>query len=278
MSCDDDIYSVRKQCELLGVNRSGLYYEAHPRESFSNDFIEYVMSRIDYWNTRMCYLGTRKILNKLEVDDQIEGLTRDVVRDLMDKMGICAIYPHQNTSASSQNIIKMPYLLRNMEIWLPNMVWSIDITYIKMHRSHMYLTAIIDWFSRYLLGWELSDTLESAPVLNCVENTIRNHGEPIILNSDQGSQFTSNNYIELLADYKIKQSMDGKGRWQDNRRIERWFRSLKVEDIYITEYATPRELRLGIGNYVYAYNNERPHESLLYERPAVFHNSFFKAV
>jgi putative transposase len=223
----------------------------------------------------MCYLGARKILNKLEVDDGLDKLSLETVRKLMSEMGICAVYPHQNTSASAKNAIKLPYLLKNMLIWLPNMVWSIDITYIKMHRSHMYLTAIIDWFSRYLLGWELSDTLESAPVLSCVENALKSHGEPIIINSDQGSQFTSRDYIELLADYRVKQSMDGKGRWQDNRRIERWFRSLKVENIYITEYQAPRELRLGIGGYVRQYNHERPHESLSYARPAVFHNSFF---
>ena len=271
----DTAYSVRKQCELLGINRSSLYYEPHPRETMSGDYAELVMSRIDYWNTEMCYLGARKILNKLMVDDGLDRLSLETVRKLMCEMGIHAVYPHQNTSASAKDSIKFPYLLKNMLIWLPNMVWSVDITYIKMHRSHMYLTAVIDWFSRFLLGWELSDTLESAPVLSCVESAIRAFGEPIIINSDQGSQFTSRDYVELLADYRIKQSMDGKGRWRDNRRIERWFRSLKVENIYITEYQAPRELRLGIGSYVRQYNHERPHESLSYSRPAVFHNSFF---
>jgi len=275
VSASDTTYSVRKQCELLGVNRSSLYYEPHPREALSEENVELVMSRIDYWNTYMCYLGARKILDKLVVDDGFERLSLETVKKLMSEMGICAVYPHQNTSAGSKNSIKLPYLLKNMAIWLPNMAWSIDITYIKMHRSHMYLTAIIDWFSRYLLGWELSDSLESAPVLSCVERTIHSHGEPIVINSDQGSQFTSWDYIELLADYRIKQSMDGKGRWQDNRRIERWFRSLKVENIYITEYQAPRELRLGIGDYVQQYNFERPHASLRYARPATFHNSFF---
>ena len=269
---EDTTFSVRKQCELLGVNRSGLYYVPSaivPIEA------ELVMARIDYWNTMMCYLGVKKIHNKLVVDDRID-ISRDQVRAYMADMGICAVYPHQKTSKGDKKAVKPPYLLRGMEIWLPNMAWSVDITYIKLNRSHMYLTAIIDWFSRLLLNWELSDTLEAAPVLECVEGAFRKCGVPIILNSDQGSQFTSTEYMELLGDYRVKQSMDGKGRWVENRRIERWFRSLKVEDIYITEYHTPRELRVGIGGYVECYNTQRPHESLNYERPAAFHNSFFR--
>jgi len=233
------------------------------------------MARIDYWNTMMCYLGARRIHNKLVVDDSID-ISLEQVRKFMAEMGICAVYPHQNTSKSDKKAVKLPYLLRNMEIWLPNMVWSVDITYIKLNRSHMYLTAIIDWFSRLLLNWELSDTLETAPVLRCVEGAFLKYGVPIIANSDQGSQFTSRDYMELLKDYHVKQSMDGKARWVDNRRIERWFRSFKVEDIYINEYRTPRGLRNGVCNYVELYNTQRPHQSLGYRRPAEFHNSFFK--
>lgn len=242
----------------------------------NTEFVENVMARIDYWNTTMCYLGARKIRNKLLVDDQID-ISLDQVKTYMAQMGICAVYPHQKTSKCDKKAVKPPYLLRGMEIWLPNMVWSVDITYIKLNRGHMYLTAIIDWFSRLLLNWELSDTLETAPVLNCVEGAFRKYGVPIIANSDQGSQFTSTDYMDLLRDYRVKQSMDGKGRWVDNRRIERWFRSLKVEDIYINEYQNPRELRNGVGDYIEMYNNQRPHESLGYNRPAVFHNSFFKS-
>jgi len=236
---------------------------------------ELIMARIDYWNTMMCYLGAKKIRNKLAIDDHID-ISLDQVRSYMAKMGICAVYPHQNTSKSDKKTVKPPYLLRGMEIWLPNMVWSVDITYIKLNRGHMYLTAIIDWFSRLLLNWELSDTLETAPVLSCVEGAFRKYGVPIIVNSDQGSQFTSTDYMKLLTDYRVRQSMDGKGRWVENRRIERWFRSLKVENIYITDYQTPRELRVGIGEYIEQYNTQRPHESLGYERPAAFHSSFFK--
>jgi putative transposase len=223
----------------------------------------------------MCYLGAKKIRNKLIVDDGVQDISIEKVRSYMAEMGICAVYPHKKTSISDKKAIKFPYLLRNMEIWLPNMVWSVDITYIKMNKGHMYLTAIIDWFSRMLLNWELSDTLEAAPVLQCVEKSFKTHGYPIIVNSDQGSQFTSKNYMELLGDYRVKQSMNGKGRWIDNRRIERWFRSLKVENIYIVEYKTPRELRNGVNDYILEYNTQRPHESLEYNRPEVFHNSFF---
>ena len=260
---------------MLRVNRSSLYYVPTPIIPMDAELVEHVMARIDFWNTMMCYLGAKKIHNKLVVDDHID-ISLDLVRLYMSRMGIRAIYPHQNTSKGDKKAIKPPYLLRGMEIWLPNMVWSVDITYIKLNRSHMYLTAIIDWFSRLLLNWELSDTLEAAPVLACVEGAFRKYGVPIVVNSDQGSQFTSKDYMELLKDYRVKQSMDGKGRWVENRRIERWFRSLKTEDIYITEYQTPRQLRAGIDDYVVKYNTQRPHQSLEYARPVVFHNSFFK--
>ena len=142
----------------------------------------------------------------------------------------------------------------------------------------MYLTAIIDWHSRYIIGWELSDTLETAPVLEAVKNAISKYGTPAIINSDQGSQFTSDDYISLLNEHKIRQSMDGKARWIDNVIIERWFRSIKTEDIHITEYDSPRALRQGIREYIREYNCERPHQSLGYKRPCEIYCSVFGAV
>ena len=139
--------------------------------------------------------------------------------------------------------------------------------YIKMGRSHMYLTAIIDWYSSFIVGYELSDTLDTAPVLAAVTNAMEQYGNPEIINSDQGSQFTSNDYIEFLKAKNIRQSMDGKARWVDNVVIERWFRSLKTELIYINEYSNPRELRQQIGSYIKDYNNERPHQALGYKLP-----------
>ena len=158
-------------------------------------------------------------------------------------------------------------MLRNMPIFMPNQVWAIDITYIKMGRSHMYLTAIIDWYSRFIVGFALSDTLDTAPVLDAVKRAVNRYGVPAIINSDQGSQFTSDDYTGFLREQKIRQSMDGKARWVDNVIIERWFRSLKCDDIYINEYRMPKELRLGIAAYVKEYNTERPHQSLGYKYP-----------
>ena len=153
--------------------------------------------------------------------------------------------------------------------------WSIDITYIKMYHGHMYLTAIIDWFSRRIVGWELSDILDTRSVLDAVRTATDNWGIPAILNSDQGSQFTSEEYKQLLQNLHIRQSMDGKSRWADNIMIERWFRSLKTELIYVNEFRSPKELRRAISNYIETYNSLRPHEALDYATPdQVFFNSF----
>ena len=185
----------------------------------------------------------------------------------MDEMGIYAVYPKPNLSKRNKEHKVYPYLLRNLDINRPNQVWAIDITYIRMGKSHMYLTAIIDWYSRYIVGWELSDTLDTAPVLAAVKNAIQRYGKPEIINSDQGSQFTSDDYTSYLKTANIKQSMDGKARWIDNVVIERWFRSLKTERIYTHEYLTPKALRNGIREYVQEYNTERPHETLGYLTP-----------
>jgi putative transposase len=166
-------------------------------------------------------------------------------------------------------------LLKNKDIFLPNQVWAVDITYIPLRRGHMYLTAIIDWYSRYIVGWQLSDTLESANVLLAVSEAFVMHGVPAIINSDQGSQFTGAEYRELLKQQGIRQSMDGKARWIDNVVIERWFRSLKTEYIYINEYNTPKELRTGITQYVDEYNRLRPHQSLEYRLPIDVYTSVF---
>jgi len=237
---------------------------------------EYIKKRLDYWHTLYCYLGSRKLLNKLRIDDKIEGLGRDLIRRYMTEIGVYAVYPKPNLSLNGKAHKKFPYLLRNKPIWLPNQAWATDITYIIMGRSHMYLVAIIDWFSRFIIGWALSDTLETAPVLECMRKAFEAFGYPGIINSDQGPQYTSDDYIRLLSDNAIKQSMDGKARWVDNVIIERWFRSLKTENIYINEYPTPRALRLGITEYIHAYNFERPHQSLNNCRPWQVYNESFK--
>jgi putative transposase len=260
--------TVKRQCELLEVNRTGFYYEPSKPSEEAVAREEYIKSRLDYWHTKFCWMGSRNLLKKLRQDDGISEIGRQLVRRYMQEMGIFSVYPKPNLSKPGKDHNKFPYLLRGKQIWLPNQVWALDITYISLGRTHMYLTAIIDWYSRFIVGWALSDTLDTAPVLEAVKQAIETWGIPAIINSDQGSQFTSNEYIELLASNGIRQSMDGKARWVDNVIIERWFRSLKTEDIYITEYTNPRELRYGIADYVQKYNYERPHSSIKDMRPA----------
>ena len=199
------------------------------------------MARIDHWHTQMPGIGTRKLVRQLKNEGFSVG--RKLVRRLMGEMGIQAIYPKANLSKRNFREAIVPYLLRNKAVSLPNQVWFIDITYIKMQHSHMYLTAIIDWYSRMIVGWNLSDTLDTGYVIQAVKDAVAAHGTPAILNSDQGCQFTSNAYKTLLRELRIRQSMDGKSRWADNVMIERWFRSLKTEEIYLNEYPNPRALR-----------------------------------
>jgi putative transposase len=197
---------------------------------------------------------------------------------LMAEMNICAICPKPNLSKPSKGHPKFPYLLRNKRIWLPNQVWAIDITYVPYKGGHLYLTAIIDWYSRLIVGWTLSDTLEVSPVIKCVKEAYDSYGIPAIQNSDQGSHFSSNAYIELLEKAGVAQSMDGKARWVNNVIIERWFRTLKTEYIHINEFDSPRELKRGIKDFVEKYNAMRGHESLDYATPKeVWHEAYSQA-
>lgn len=271
----DEQLTVKRQCELLAVNRSSVYYRPKEPTKEEQQRAEYIRSRLDYWHTEFCWMGSRNLLNKLRQDDKIGGIGRALIRHYMREMGIFAVYPKPDTSKANKQHKKYPYLLRGKRIWLPNQVWAIDITYISLGKTHMYLTAIIDWYSRYIVGWALSDTLETAPVLVALKEAIEKHGIPAIINSDQGSQFTSDDYTGYLQSMGIHQSMDGKARWVDNVIIERWFRSLKTEEIYISCYENPRALRVGIEAYIRKYNYERPHSSLGEERPAtVYHGKF----
>jgi putative transposase len=251
---------------LLGINRSTLYYKGKEPDEAAKLFREHVMARIDYWHTKMPALGSRKI----DVLLWKEGLDvgRKMVRNCMAEMGISAIYPKENLSKRNFKQAIVPYLLRNCQIRHPNQAWSVDITYIKMYHSHMYLTAVIDWFSRKIVGWHLSDTLDTDSVIITVKNAISTHGLPEILNSDQGCQFTSDEYKGFLKEQGIRQSMDGKSRWADNIMIERWFRSLKTEKIYINEYHSPKALRKDLADFILEYNDIRPHQALGYETPS----------
>lgn len=264
---------MRRQCELLGIHHSSVYTKPPAPNEEKRLLEEKMMARLDYWHTMLPALGSRKLAVKLREEGYRAG--RKLVRRLMRDMGIWAVYPKPNLSKRNFQASIVPYLLRNKVVSFPNQVWSIDITYIKLNRSHMYLTAVIDWYSRKIVGWNLSDTLGVQPVLEAVRNAVDKFGTPAILNSDQGSQFTSDAYKQLLKQLHIRQSMDGKSRWADNIMIERWFRSLKTELIYINEFHTPRELGQAIRGYISDYNSIRPHQALDYATPdAVYQASF----
>jgi putative transposase len=274
MAAADIDMTPTKRCEDLGINRTSVYYRPKGVSMAKAAFDERVMALIDYWHCIHPAAGTRQ-LSKLIRDQNNIRVGRKLVRRLMEAMGICSMAPRPNTSRANKKHKKFPYLLRGLPIFLPNQVWAVDITYIKMGRNHMFLTAIIDWYSRYIVGWQLSDTLEAAPVLEVIKKVINKYGVPGIINSDQGVQFTSQEYVSLLKEHGIRQSMDGKARWVDNVIIERWFRSLKCEEIYINEYCSPRELRDAIRKYVDLYNNIRPHSSIGDFTPVhVYGNSF----
>jgi putative transposase len=252
----DPEISVIKQAELLTINRSSLYYQ--PIVISVEELI--LKHRIDELYTQYPYMGSRKIAGILNVN-------RKKVQRLMREMGISAIYPGPNLSRRNHKQSVYPYLLNNITANYPNHVWGIDITYIRLRHGFMYLVAIIDLYSRYIISWELSQTLEIDFVLLCVKQALK-QGKPIILNSDQGGHFTSPKYIEILKDASVQISMDGKGRSIDNIFIERFWRSLKWENVYLKDYQTPREARIGITEYIQHYNNERPHQSLDYRIPS----------
>jgi len=209
------------------------------------------------------FYGYRKVavaLKHMEV-------TRKQVRRIMKKAGLRAIYPGKRLSIPSKMHKKYPYLLRDKDIWLPNQVWATDITYIKLAGGHVYLAAIIDLFSRKVLSWRLSNTLDTEFCISALEEAIMIYGVPAIFNTDQGCQFTSDAFIDKLENYKIRISMDGKGRALDNVYIERLWRSLKYEEIYLNEYHSMEDLKIALKHYFNFYNTERFHQSLEYATP-----------
>lgn len=267
--------SVKRRCELLGIARSGVYYRPQTPTREQTEREEHIKRRLDYWHTQSPCSGVRKLRWLLKDHDGLD-VGRKRVKRYMDEMGIYAVYPKPRLSCPDGSH-KLPYLLRKLDIFLPNQVWAVDITYLPMQHGHMYLTAVIDWYSRFIVGWSLSDTLDTAPVLEALQTAITRYGTPAILNSDQGVQFTSDPYRAFLRNQNIRQSMDGKARWVDNVIIERWFRSLKTEYVYINEYENPRELRAGIRAYIQDYNHLRPHQSHGYLTPAAVYRSTFAA-
>jgi putative transposase len=253
--------SVRRQCELLGVNRSGLYYEP-VGESEENLGL---MRLLDEQYTRTPFYGSRKMTQWLASEGH--AVNRKRVSRLMELLGLEAVYPKPKLSQPGEGRRIYPYLLRGTTVERVNQVWSTDITYIRMAQGYVYLVAVMDWFSRFVLSWSLSLTLEVDFCVETLQRALR-RGRPEIFNSDQGSQFTSEQFTEELAGRRIAISMDGRGRCMDNIFVERLWRSLKYEEVYLNDYASVTEARAGIQRYFRFYNHERLHQNLDYRTPA----------
>lgn len=249
------------QARLLGLNRSSLYYKPKPPSAEEVA----LKHRIDEIHTAWPFLGSRRIAAML----RREGLLvdRKAVQRHMREMGIAGIRPGPNLSRRRHDHRVYPYLLRGLAIEAPNQVWGVDITYIRLSRGWMYLVAIMDWYSRYVLAWALDQSLETGFVLQALETALAT-ATPEIMNSDQGSQFTSPSYIAMLEAAGVRISMDGKGRALDNVFTERLWRSVKYEEVYLNDYDRPRDARQGIARYLRFYNHDRPHQSLDYRTPA----------
>jgi putative transposase len=250
------VLSIRRQCRLLGLARSGVY---RTPASPDDDALA-LMRRIDELFTTWPFLGSRRMAQML--GGAGHAVNRKRVQRLMRKMGIAALGPKPRTSRPAPGHKIFPYLLRGLPIDRPNQVWAADITYIPIGRGFLYLVAIMDWASRAVLTWRLSNTMDVSFCVLALEEALERFGRPEIFNTDQGSQFTSIVFTGRLEQAGIKISMDGRGRWMDNVFIERLWRSLKHEDIYLKGYADGRDARAGISEWITFYNNRRPHQAL----------------
>ena len=254
--------SLTSQADLLGINRTSLYYQAVP-PSPKEVAIKHTIDRI--YTDNPTY-GSRRIAVLLEREYDLI-VNRKAVQRHMREMGIAGLSPGPNLSKRNPQHRVYPYLLRGVTAAHPNHVWSIDITYIPLVGSWMYLVAVLDLYSRYVVTWALDDTLEMPFVLDAVRRALT-QARPTLWNSDQGSHFTSPQYTQLLRDAEVQISMDGKGRALDNIFIERFWRTVKYEEIYLHDYARPREVRLGLSSFFTKYNEKRPHMALEYRTPA----------
>lgn len=247
---------VSKQCAALGISRGSVYYE--PAAVSASDLA--LMHRLDEMHLEHPHAGSRMLRDLLAAEGSKIG--RRHVRTLMERMGIEAIYRKPRTSKSAPGHKIFPYLLRGLTIDRANQVWASDITYIRMERGFVYLAAVMDWFARRILAWRLSITLGEDFCVDAVDEALRLYGNPEIFNTDQGSQFTSAAFTEVLLDNGITISMDGKGAWRDNVFIERFWRTLKYEEVYLKAYESVAEARSSIGRFLEFYNGGRPHSSL----------------
>lgn len=254
--------SIRRQCELAGVGRSGLYYEPIGENELNLE----LMRKIDEQYLVTPFYGSRKMM--LHLIGEGHEVNRKRVQRLMRLMGIAAIYPKPRLSQKDHEHEVYPYLLRNVAIVRPDQVWSTDITYIPMAHGFLYLVAIIDWFSRYVLSWRLSNTLDTLFCIDALEEALSGSRRPEVFNSDQGSQFTSTAFTGRLKANSITISMDGRGRFLDNIFVERLWRSVKYEEVYLHAYENGREAHDRLGWYFPFYNTERFHQALDYRTPS----------
>jgi putative transposase len=265
MPCDE--LSIRKQCDLMGISRSGFYYEpvAETKQNLA------LMRRLDALHLDYPVYGSRRLVAML----QREGWTinrKRVVR-LLRRMGLEALYPKRRLSQPGAGHRIYPYLLNGLEISGPDQVWCSDITYVPMAEGFLYLVAVMDWWSRYVLAWELSNTLDSEFCIRAWTRALEPGRIPLISNTDQGSQFTSEEYVDAVEAAGVDVSMDGRGRWIDNRFIERLWRSVKQEDIYLQDYADGLTAQRGLARWFENYNQVRPHQALEYATPAQWYHS-----
>ena len=264
--------SIKRQCEILGIPRASYYYT--PKVTDDTWELE-ILKRILIHLENKPFYGYRKITEQLNKDDV--DITRKQVRRIMKKMGLRALYPKRNLSKPRKGHKIYPYLLRNKIIALPNQAWATDITYIKINGSYVYLMAILDLYSRKVLSWRISNTMDTNFCVEALEEAISLFGIPAIFNTDQGAQFTSEVFTSVLTKHGIEISMDGKGRALDNIYVERLWRSLKYEEIYLKCYENISELKIAVNKYFNFYNTERFHQSLDYLTPDEMYYSVFNA-
>jgi putative transposase len=262
--------SLTKQLNLLGISKTAHYYS--PVEKFKTDEDIKLLNTIDRIHTKFPYYGTRrvvKLLKRLGFD-----VGRKIIKSAFKFMGICALYPKVRTTIANKNHRKYPYLLGEFKndnnqvvIETPNKVWSTDITYIRLEQGFAYLAAIIDWNTKKILSWKLSNTMDISLTTSVLKEALALYPKPEIFNTDQGSQYTAKDHIDILVEHDISISMDAKGRSIDNIVIERFWRSIKYEDIYPSSYTTIKEAKIGIGEYINIYNSERLHSAIDYLTP-----------
>lgn len=263
--------AVSTQCQLLAVTRSVVYDKKKRLQKEVGELESRLLQLLDEEYTRHPFYGTRRMTKYLCGSGY--AVNRKRVQRLMQKLGLAGMAPGPDTSKAHPQHKIYPYLLRGVEIISPNQVWSTDITYVRLPRGFVYLVAIIDWYSRKVLSWRLSNTMDAGFCVDCLEEAIKDYGVPGIFNTDQGSQFTSDSFTGVLIRNRIKISMDGRGRALDNIFVERLWRTVKYEDVYLKKYEDVQDLLMGLTHYFLFYNEERRHQSLDYKTPDIVYRT-----